>query len=282
MPGEVDDGADFLSFDAKVLGRPSGAMKADRSSRLDGPSSLMPWAIAAMFPLTLSTIGIGATIGSAEDARSGLTRSATVGAPVLPYRRRRDDVPLHTGEFPAVEARSEAPASETPATGATATEAHASEQTAAAQDAITAKEQVTAIQAALSLTVTEVAEVLGVARGTVHGWLKGSVPVPKMQENADRLRELHRVAMRWRERTAETLGRLVAAPVGDTSPSLLALLKADAWDDSAIQCTMETLAERLESQAVTQRALRERGTERVQSITPESIELERLRLRGLG
>lgn len=274
-PSSADSASELLTFNSAELVRPSGAMKPARSSRREGPSGVKTsWAMAAMFPLLATPVEPAALQGG-EAARSSLARNAPVIAePVRPGRRRENT------SVAAPLANLEVSISPTP--DASPVVSRASDRASAAANAITAQDQVAAIQAALSLSVTEVAQVLRVARGTVYGWLKGSVPVPKVQADSVRLRELHRLAMRWRERTPETLSRLVAAPVGDSGISLLALLSAPVWDEQAIARTMEALAQHLESQAVENQELRTRGLGSPRAVTPENIELERLRLRGLG
>lgn len=147
--------------------------------------------------------------------------------------------------------------------------------------AITAEDQITTIQEALSLPVTQLAELLGVARGTVYGWMRGEVELPRDHGTAQRLRDLHRVAKAWRARSGENLGRLAAAPLGDNQPSLVELLAAEAWDHVAIDRALTVLADRLQARSVERRQAQERGVGRVRPVTPDTVELERLRLRGM-
>jgi DNA-binding transcriptional regulator YiaG len=147
---------------------------------------------------------------------------------------------------------------------------------------ITAEDQIATIQESLSLSVTQLAEILDVARGTVYGWMRGEVELPRDHGTAQRLRDLHRIARLWRTRSDETLGRLVAAPLGDDQPSLVALLAANEWDEGGIDRALTILAERLEVRREERRYARDRGLGRARPVTPETLELERLRLRGLS
>jgi excisionase family DNA binding protein len=147
--------------------------------------------------------------------------------------------------------------------------------------AITAEHHVVAIQEALSLSVTQLAELLGVARGTVYGWIRGEIEVPRDHGKAQRLRDLHRVARSWRARSGENLGRLATAPLGDDQPSLIELLAAESWDEAAIDRALLVLAEHLEARVLERRQAQERGVGRARPMTAETVELERLRLRGL-
>jgi hypothetical protein len=145
--------------------------------------------------------------------------------------------------------------------------------------AITAAEHLATIQDVLSLSVTQLAEVLRVARGTVYSWQRGNVEVPRDAESTQRLIGLYRVARRFRARTAETLGRLVVAPLGDDRLSLLALLSVDTWDHAAIEEAVGLLADRLETRRTERQERLSRGVERARPVSEETVELERLRLR---
>lgn len=148
-------------------------------------------------------------------------------------------------------------------------------------DAIRASELVSTAQNALSLSVTQIALIVGVARSTVYNWLK-EIEVPRDEEKRTRLRGLARLSREWRQRSGETLGRLLEVPVGEKGTSLFSLMSASEWDIEAIHHTMDTLAENLRSRTEQRQQIAERSPNSVRDITPESIELERLRLRGLG
>jgi transcriptional regulator with XRE-family HTH domain len=188
-------------------------------------------------------------------------------APAVAPRRRDDEAPE--------DARPAGPAPVSPAASPLEV------QSAAASElmAITAEDHIAAIQEALSLPVTQIAEILGVARGTVYGWMHGEVELPRDHGTAQRLRDLHRVARTWRARSGESLGRLSAAPLGDDQPSLIELLAAETWDEAAIDRALTVLADRLEARSQERQQARERGLGRARPAT--AVELERLRLRGL-
>lgn len=190
-------------------------------------------------------------------------RTAGPGGAVFTPRRREDDTAL---ERPA-------------GTVETTASAAATAQLAAAS--ITAEDQIAAIQEGLSLSVTQLAEIVKVARGTVYGWMRGEVELPRDHGTAQRLRDLERVARDWRARSSETLSRLVLAPLGDDQPSLVALLMADTWDEPAIDRALTVLAERLGARSEERRQARDHGLGRARTVTPETVELERVRLRGI-
>lgn len=107
---------------------------------------------------------------------------------------------------------------------------------------VTAQEQIDAVQDALSLGISHIAEILGVGRDTVHRWARGDTPVPRDPAVAHRLRDLGQVAETWSQRSAHVLGALVTAPLGDSQPSLYDLLREPVWARDRIERALETLA----------------------------------------
>lgn len=65
------------------------------------------------------------------------------------------------------------------------------------------------IQAALSLNITETAQILGVERPTVYAWIAGRGN--PQRANLDRLNWLRQVAAKWSEHSTMPLGELVRA-----------------------------------------------------------------------
>lgn len=245
---------------AAASGAPSGSEGGYLEQVFRGSLAVgLVWVTAAAAPVG----------GAVARVPADMTSAAIVG-PVFSPRRREDDAPV---ERPVVQVA--------PAAAGTA-ETPRVESASALVGAITAEDQIASIQEGLSLSVTQLAEILQVARGTIYGWMRGEVELPRDDGDAQRLRDLERVARAWRARSAETLGRLVAAPLGDGRHSLLALLAADTWDEVAIERTLTALAERLEARNLDRRRERERGLGRAREVTPETVELERLRLRGLS
>ncbi|GJG85505.1 hypothetical protein tb265_06860 [Gemmatimonadetes bacterium T265] len=130
--------------------------------------------------------------------------------------------------------------------------------------AVTAADQVEAVQAALSLSVTQIADVIRVKRATVHNWLRSDSPAPRSEAAGDRLRRLYRVAASWRDRSSHDPRAFVAVPLGDGQPSLLDLLRADVWDDGAIERALATLANLLD----------ERAAERAERVVEHDAEID--------
>lgn len=153
--------------------------------------------------------------------------------------------------------------------------------TATVAEDVRAVDMVSSAQNALSLSITQIAGIVGVSRGTVYNWTKG-VDVPRDEEKAARLRGLSKLGKEWRQRSAETLGRLLEAPVGPRDASLLLLLQAPTWDLEVVRSTMDLLADTLRARADRRQQAAAGTPHAVREITPENIQLERLRLRGLG
>lgn len=152
----------------------------------------------------------------------------------------------------------------------------------AVAEEITAADHLFAIQNAFSLSVTQLAEVIGVSRGTVYTWMKGAVELPRKEQTEARLYEVWGLAKEWRRRSSENLGRLVEAPVSPARASLLDLLTARTLDHAAIHEVLDVLALRLDTKARERRRAAEIAPESIREITADNLEFERLRLRGLG
>ena len=259
--------------------RPSGsANRPLPPTRNQTPTGATRWTVQQLVPFSVPLAFVilpaaGGPTGAAVRSSNNVDRSAAVAERLGPVRRPGDDEDESSVHRP-VTASTVMVESVTAGSGAGA-------ETVASAVVITAADQVHGIQDVLSLTVTQVAEIVGVSRATVYAWIKAEVELPRDTATVQRLRKLHNVATLWRELSPEHLGRLVVAPVSDTGSSLFALLTAHTWDMAAVADTMGLLAERLAARAEERRALRARGDDQPRIITAENIELERLRLRGL-
>lgn len=164
-----------------------------------------------VFVAVASIAGFG-TVGDAGGRTSGMFTEAPTVAPAPPVRRRDEE------EAAVASGRAALP---------------------------TAAAQVEAVQDALSLSITQIADVIRVERATVHNWLRSASAVPRSRVASERLRRLHRVATAWRGLSSEDPRAFLAVPLGDDAPSLLDLLRADTWDDAAIDAALATLAGQL-------------------------------------
>lgn len=86
----------------------------------------------------------------------------------------------------------------------------------------------------LSLTVTEIADVLQVERATIYGWREGRCKWPRKPKMAERLGELYQVACRWRTTgNGRPLEELRHLPIGG-GESVLSRLREDVKADRRI------------------------------------------------
>jgi DNA-binding transcriptional regulator YiaG len=146
-------------------------------------------------------------------------------------------------------------------------------------EALTAEEQLEAIQDALSLSVSRIADILNVTRPTIYAWTRGEVIQPRDPADANRLRRLYQVARRWQELSDVEAGSFVSLALGDGKPSLLSLLAASKWDDAAIDNALNSLADHLRERAALRDAQR-RGLAEA-PISAEQIAIEREQLRSI-
>lgn len=149
----------------------------------------------------------------------------------------------------------------------------------AALSVISADVQLDVIQEALSLSVSQIAEILRVSRPTVYAWARGRVIIPRDPADVARLRALFRASQSWQALSEFEMGRFVSLPLGDGQPNLFQLFNADTWDEDKIAHAMRLIAERLKTRAA------ERGASRDHAgghTSPEQTAIERERLRALS
>lgn len=124
----------------------------------------------------------------------------------------------------------------------------------------TASAQVEFVQEALSLSVTQVAEIIGVQRATVHNWLRSEQVMARDPQAGERLRQLCRVASRWQALSPADPRDLMQVPLGDGTQSLLSLLRSPDWDEAAISRALDAVADLASRRSSDRRKLRSRGT----------------------
>lgn len=107
-----------------------------------------------------------------------------------------------------------------------------------------AAEQLELIRHSLSLSVTDLARVVGVQRPTIYAWLQNGAP---RRESLERLSMLERVAMHWKslaDRPLGALSRLAAGPNGETFVILL-----ERASEEELRAVLDRLAMRLGKRA---------------------------------
>jgi hypothetical protein len=90
----------------------------------------------------------------------------------------------------------------------------------------------------LSLSVTQLARILGVGRQTIYRWRENG---PLRPENARRLAALWEVAQLWVDRAGVPLGQHATTPLARGGLTLLDLLARPDWDRHATDNALEQL-----------------------------------------
>jgi plasmid maintenance system antidote protein VapI len=114
---------------------------------------------------------------------------------------------------------------------------------------VTAVEFIDEIQETLSLSVTQIAEIIGVARATIHNWIRDRAPVPKSEIAAERLRALARAGEEWLRLSSRDPRRYLNLPVGESQTSLLSRLREDPRNEPRVNRALKAIAEKAESEA---------------------------------
>lgn len=192
----------------------TGVAEASVSSGIPGLRFLMKGAAVVLITSVAPALGVGTSVAGAPSRVPGdASRAPVPSVYVVPGRRREDN---NTG--------ADTPA---PSTGMSV--------------AATAGDQVSVVQSALGLSVTEVAAVVGVTRATVHAWLRGDVAVPNRPETKQRLHDLYDLARTWAGNSEGPLGALARAAIMPDGASLLSLLTAAAWDAGSVRAAFGLL-----------------------------------------
>jgi hypothetical protein len=149
---------------------------------------------------------------------------------------------------------------------------------------LTAGEQLDFVQDVLSLSVTQIASILKVARPTIYAWMREEVGWPRDPEVARRLMDLAGVARRWRELSDRDLGRFIDVPVDDAQRSLVDLLVAPDLADVDLDETLRLLADRLNRRTAERvgDSLSNSGQPASDAIQSVETDKQRLRLRALA
>lgn len=122
------------------------------------------------------------------------------------------------------------------------------------------------IQAALGLTMVDLADVLRVSRPQLYKWFDTAYDGALQDANRCRLEVVERLARRWRERSAGPLRAVTREPLANGG-TVFDRLTAEPIDDDSVIATFDELAEKLKAQPKTRsRLLAEAGFTRRPSI----------------
>ena len=94
-------------------------------------------------------------------------------------------------------------------------------------------ERLTALQAALGLSTSELAQALGLSRPGLYKWLDTSSDVKLQGASRERLAAVERIAKQWRERSTAPLSSVSNAPLAD-GRTVFAMMIVDQVDEAAV------------------------------------------------
>ena len=90
-----------------------------------------------------------------------------------------------------------------------------------------------ALQAALGLSTSNLAQALGLSRPGLYKWLDASSDVKLQGASRERLAAVERIAKQWRERSTAPLSSVSNEPLAD-GRTVLAMMVADQVDEAAV------------------------------------------------
>ncbi|EAQ82797.1 hypothetical protein [Blastopirellula marina] len=106
-------------------------------------------------------------------------------------------------------------------------------------------EIISEIRANLALQVKELAEVVGVERPTVYGWIKDNATPHK--SNHDRLMQVYRISQAWRKISRLPAGAALREFVDDEGNSVIDYMRRDSMNEIAIDALLQSIATRVNS-----------------------------------
>lgn len=107
-----------------------------------------------------------------------------------------------------------------------------------------AAEQLEFIRHYLSLSVSDLARIVGVRRPAIYAWLQNGVP---RRESLERLAMLERVAAHWNSIADRPLGPLARLAIGETGETFISLLESAS--EEALRDALDQLAATLRKRA---------------------------------
>ncbi len=105
-------------------------------------------------------------------------------------------------------------------------------------------ERLAALQAALGLSTSNLAQALGLSRPGLYKWLDASSDVKLQGASRERLAAVERIAKQWRERTTAPLSSVSNEPLAD-GRTVLTMLVADQFDEAAVAGAFDELLAKL-------------------------------------
>lgn len=105
-------------------------------------------------------------------------------------------------------------------------------------------ERLAAVQAALGLSTSDLAQVLGLSRPGLYKWLDASNDLRLQEASRERLAMVERIAKQWRERSTSPLGSVAQEPLAD-GRTVLAMTTAENIDEAAVVDVFDELVAKL-------------------------------------
>lgn len=127
-------------------------------------------------------------------------------------------------------------------------------------------QRLVAIQAALGLTMQDLAAALNLSRPQLYKWLDPSQDVRLQEAKRQRLDAVERIAKAWQARSTAPLRAVAHEPLA-RGRTVFELLAADAIDEAAVNAAFDELTAKLQAQSKTRsQLLAEAGFKRRPSI----------------
>lgn len=117
-----------------------------------------------------------------------------------------------------------------------------------------AAEQLAFIRHYLSLSVSDLARIVGVQRPTIYAWMQNGAP---RRESQARLAVLERIAAHWKSAVDRPLGALSRLAIGPNGVTFIALL--ESAPESELRAALDQLAARRKRAPTIKTALESRG-----------------------
>lgn len=105
-------------------------------------------------------------------------------------------------------------------------------------------ERLTALQAALGLSMSDLAQALGLSRPGLYKWLDTSSDVKLQGASRERLAAVERIAKQWRERSTAPLSSVSNEPLAD-GRTVFTMMIVDQIDEAAIVGAFDVLLDML-------------------------------------
>lgn len=105
-------------------------------------------------------------------------------------------------------------------------------------------ERLAALQAALGLSTSNLAQALGLSRPGLYKWLDASSDVKLQGASRERLAAVERIAKQWRERSTAPLSSVSNEPLAD-GRTVLSMMVADQVDEAAVVGAFDELLAKL-------------------------------------